>query len=236
MTASADQQDTPAPYPIEGSHLPVLAMCCATLTEPADSIIEFGAGKCSTPLLGCATAVSRATLLTIEGSEEWKPTPSHSRHTTAELVTATQWSKSRWKLAFVDHESSLRASTIRLLRETFWSANLIVVHDTEPQSEHIYRFEKYGVLSGCDRIDITCPFYGVRTTVVGIDISPPLRHYLGKLDAMTPITPRENWEMDDWETDELAYREALVARRENAQAWCRHTMDAAYHMWGVNFR
>jgi hypothetical protein len=154
------------------------------------NVLEIGAGECSTPFLHRA-AVSRGfRLWTAEDTPEWmafaidiagRSGDADQRH----VVTHSGWlnrfwlaEQIRWSIAFVDGPAHDRAPSIRWLASR---AEIVVVHDTEPRSNLSYGWGQ--TLMAPQRIDVTCPFYGIRTSVLSRDkITDPMSRDLLKLD------------------------------------------------------
>lgn len=191
-----------APYPAHGSHLPVMCAIARSMGGVYGDVLEIGAGECSTPVLGYMTGMrSECVLTTIEHEQQWIPKPVHPRHTVSTIMhppsglTLGDWN---WHVALIDGPSATRAEWVRFLKTPhaphawqegtadrhgapFWRADIIVVHDTEPQSSPSYNWD--GCLRTSDGIaqHIWDPWWYIRTTVL---ISPA---YAQEPETLAPL-------------------------------------------------
>lgn len=168
------------PYPSHGTHIPALIILASWMGRSLTSVLELGAGDCSTPWLARLTANCGATLETIEHLDAWRPKPLHPLHKVypdeSNLDSQRGYHRplpAPWSFALVDNEAHLRAAMVNILREK-WIAGIIVCHDTEDAHDECYGWKTHRALDGCDRVDITCPWYGIRTTIIGQSIPADL--------------------------------------------------------------
>jgi len=158
------------PYPPHGSHMPALLLTIAAFR--AESIIEFGAGDCSTRVLRHFARFG-AMCASVEDDPNWTPVEQENlRHYT----WSEFWCEMDQSLAavrsmnlelnnivvLVDCVANRRADAIR---RSAGFATAIVVHDTEAQHEHVYGSraalkESFGMWA-----HVTCPWTGIRTTI-----------------------------------------------------------------------
>lgn len=127
-----------------GSHLPVLHRMVAGSDGP---ILELGSGFYSTPFLHWACFRSQRRLCTYESNPAFHAAFNGWSCHWHRLVLIDDWDevdvRPEWSVVLIDHEPEERRR-IDISRVTH--AKLVVVHDTEPQSERKYGYESvYGL-------------------------------------------------------------------------------------------
>lgn len=163
----------PPPYPSWGSHAAVLATLATYVRFT--TVMEFGAGNVSTPLLSELVRRTKGHLHTVESEQKWWPSEellakSAGRHTVSADWPAVTPYPIGLSCAFVDSATELRVPTIRKLRERWPIA--IVVHDTERPAKYLMPDRNpdpynWGTsLDDCEQLTIYCPWYGIGTTVL----------------------------------------------------------------------
>jgi hypothetical protein len=119
-----------------GTHLPYLSRLCSNTNG---HIIELGSGYFSTPLLHWTTQHNGKIFRSYETNKNWADTMGEP------VSYIENWEKAnffemRWTIAFIDHgHALLRKEHAMALKD---NADYIVLHDTEPKNEHIYRYSE----------------------------------------------------------------------------------------------
>lgn len=128
----------------------------AAVINTDGAVLEMGCGDWSTPLLHILCSVKKRYLLSTETNKKWMETFTY---------LATPWhefkylpvyqddedlnpdpklwdqigANQHWSVVFIDHKPALRrAIDIQRLRN---NADIIVAHDTEPESNYYYNYE-----------------------------------------------------------------------------------------------
>lgn len=121
------------------SYLPILIK---VFQQSKGDVLELGAGVFSTPLLHWLCLDWKRNLVTYENNPEYFELHKKFRSSSHQINFVTDWDyidiDRKWGLAFIDHEPSERrkVEAIRLKDK----ADFVVIHDTNPQDEHKYRF------------------------------------------------------------------------------------------------
>lgn len=122
------------------SHLPILIKVLNISEGP---VLEMGMGLFSTPVIHWLCLDKKRTLVSYENDLNYFnqnkafETPWH------QIKLVDNWGRSdientHWGLAFIDHTPEARRSID--IKRILNKADYIVVHDTEPESEHKYHF------------------------------------------------------------------------------------------------
>lgn len=130
-----------------GTHVPVLAWL-ASRVDAGETVVEFGAGDNSTPLLRMFAENLGFHVHTFESIEAWREddTPHATQHRLSaeslddDLATVKLM---RPALVFVDCGFLLGRETYRdkIVRELLPWSRWVVAHDTEPARAHVYRYD-----------------------------------------------------------------------------------------------
>lgn len=157
------------PWPSFGSHAPVLVALAQCDLDLYSSVLEFGGGMVSTPILRELVRQASGTLTTIEPDGNWHFAPPPTMNHTFMPAWPRGMPLTHATLAFIDGAAHERADIVRRL---YNSAGVIVVHDTEEEHAHLYNWGD--AISG-PRTNVKCPFYGIQTTVLWANYSPTRR-------------------------------------------------------------
>lgn len=122
-----------------GTHLPLLVRM---FDKTEGDVLEMGTGNYSTPILIWLCEMSGRTLYSYESRASWyekakrQPSPFHK------VIFCDNWATAdierHWGLAFIDHSPGRERHTdIKRLANL---ADIIVIHDTEPESEKFFRY------------------------------------------------------------------------------------------------
>lgn len=162
-------------YPSWATHVPVLWKVLNNL-EPK-RILEFGAGKWSTPLFQAWSQRTRCGHMVSETNDDWKPTGIETYHPFDLIELA---GKDDDGMAFIDCEAELRGDLISAVLDNT-GCRTLVVHDTESENEPRYHMARhinrwpYGLV-------VKCPYHHVETVVVTrAEIEPDLATSLRRL-------------------------------------------------------
>lgn len=130
-----------------GTHVPILAWL-ASRVDAGETVVEFGAGDNSTPLLRMFAAQRGFHVHTFESIAAWSEdeTPHASQHRLSaesldgDLATVRTM---RPALVFVDNGFLIGRETHRakIVRELLPWSRWVVAHDTEPERAHVYRYD-----------------------------------------------------------------------------------------------
>src|SRR3989344_8864510 len=124
------------------THLPLLVRM---FDKTEGDVLELGMGYFSTMILKWLCEMSGRTLYSYESNKEWygkvakeDPKPFHK------IIFCSDWASAdierHWGLVFIDH-SPLRKRHIDIKRLAN-HADVIVIHDTQPESDKYYNYSK----------------------------------------------------------------------------------------------
>ena len=130
-----------------GSHRPLLYLCLTNI-KPFSTVIEFGSGFGSTPLVRDYCQLNNLQFYSFDTDNEWcDKVGSEFVHNFANIELKEVG------LLFIDGKpGEQRKDLVDQHRET---ASIIIVHDTEPGSEYVYGMTDV-LKSFKYRIDFTC--------------------------------------------------------------------------------
>jgi hypothetical protein len=124
------------------SYMPVLMKLISITDGP---ILEMGGGLFSTPYLHWACFEKRK-LVTYENSEKYRRYISEfgRKNNFHKVYFIDDWDKAdivkSWNIAFIDHMPAIRRSIDAKKLANF--AQYIVLHDTQPVTEHEYKYNE----------------------------------------------------------------------------------------------
>lgn len=123
------------------SHFPVLLHVLKRLGRSLDSILEIGSGFYSTALLHAFAAGGNCDHVVLESNDTWAKQISDLFCLTIERFSTEKLPQRfarKWGLVFIDSEiEKVRADYAVCLREY---ARVIVLHDSSPEWEPVYRY------------------------------------------------------------------------------------------------
>lgn len=126
--------------PLWGSHIPVLI---EALRQTRGAVLELGLGISSTPLLHMLCADAGRRLISYEHEPQFVDMFKKYRGPMHEITLIEEWddadmSRYPWGVILVDHKPDERrfVDIIRLKD----AADFLVVHDTEPESDAIFKY------------------------------------------------------------------------------------------------
>ena len=107
-------------------------------------VLEMGTGYYSTSLLSWLCELSGRRLYSFEASRKWFEKTVKNKKPFHFVEHVHDWDgvdlNQRWGLAFIDHGPGERRHVD--IKRLVNFANCIVVHDSEPQSDHVYQYSK----------------------------------------------------------------------------------------------
>jgi hypothetical protein len=109
------------------------------------AVLEIGTGYYSTTLLKWLCQSFNRTLLSVDNSPHWIERAKRTRVELQEIELVEDWTKfdatyRHWGLVFIDHgPKEQRHIDILKLKD---HADFIVIHDSEPDVEDLYQYEK----------------------------------------------------------------------------------------------
>lgn len=127
------------PDPEWGSHIPILIK---TVLESEGSVLELGMGISSTPLLHALCADQGKFLLSLDDEEHFVNLFRKYKNDWHDIRLIKDWNElmqSKWGVVLVDHKPDFRRA-IEAVK--FFDSEFVVLHDTEPENEHLYGYEK----------------------------------------------------------------------------------------------
>ncbi len=131
------------PISVMATHLPLLTRA---FDESEGPILEMGTGYFSTLYLDWLCSAFGRKLVSYESGEYWgKRAKRKYESDYHEINVIEDWNDAKiddthWGVAFIDHSPKGRRhiDVLRLADK----ADYIVIHDTEPESERLYHFDK----------------------------------------------------------------------------------------------
>ncbi|MBI2634984.1 MAG: hypothetical protein HYW79_00315 [Parcubacteria group bacterium] len=124
-----------------GTHLPLLVRM---FDKTEGDVLEMGMGHFSTPVLKWLCEMSGRTLYSYESKMDWYEKAASESKPFHKVIFCQDWASAdierHWGLAFIDH-SPMRERYIDIKRLANY-ADIIVIHDTQPQSDWVYRYSK----------------------------------------------------------------------------------------------
>ncbi len=126
--------------PIYSSHLPILIKVLQISEGP---VLELGSGVFSTPVMHWLCLDTKRSLVTYENDKEHFEMNKVFETSTHEINFVNDWEDAKievihWGVALVDHEPrERRVAEIKRLSQI---ADYVVVHDTEPDHDHIFKY------------------------------------------------------------------------------------------------
>lgn len=124
-----------------GTHLPLLIRCLVATQGP---VLELGMGYFSTPVLHLICGQRQRKLVSLDNAPAWAQANQTWRTEWHRIELVEDWAQAPidqpWGLAFVDHRPARRRrEEIQRLADL---ADIIVVHDTEPQNNKFYQYQR----------------------------------------------------------------------------------------------
>lgn len=128
-------------YDLAGSLIPALVKY---LQETRGDVLELGIGYNSTPLLHWICKNMGRNLVSLESDEKWTEQFNDYRSNKHQISTIKDWSKAEidknWGLVLVDNRpATSRRDLAKRLRNL---ADVILVHDSEPEINTYYGYER----------------------------------------------------------------------------------------------
>ena len=122
------------------SHLPILIKVLMITDGP---VLELGSGLFSTPVMYWLCKSQNREFVSYENYKEYFELVKNFNKRKQKVLLIKNWDEAKiegthWSLALVDHAPARRRRTeVKRLAHT---ANFVVVHDTEPESDKWYKY------------------------------------------------------------------------------------------------
>lgn len=124
-----------------GTHLPVLM---SVINKTKGPVLELGIGFHSTPFLHFACLPANRKLVSYETDAGWAKNFNDFRSSIHDINHLDNWDKLNtngfWDVILIDHAPNERRVTeVKRLSN---SANYIILHDSDPEHDHVYKFSE----------------------------------------------------------------------------------------------